>query len=202
MNRLIYRGMNLAVVVREWFEQRGDRNMDGSMSRITHGLVVGATVLGGILAGGNVERAIVHMPAWRHVGAPAWAAFSREADLGNGLIVYPLEAIGGAVLSIAAAITYHFDRSAPRTAAFPIYAAATMVAGGMLATTQAAPIMLSLRQPSNDSITLQRAFDGFEFWGGVRGVFQILAFGANLWSLVALLRPSTHPVLGWIAHGR
>ena len=64
----------------------------------------------------------------------------------------------------------------------------------MLATRQAAPIMLSARHLGDDPIVLQRAFDGFEFWGRVWGVFQVLAFGAVLWSLVALLRPNAQPV--------
>ena len=39
------------------------------------------------------------MPAWQRVGAPAWAEFSRWADRGAaGLILYPLEGIGGAIL--------------------------------------------------------------------------------------------------------
>ena len=33
------------------------------------------------------------MPAWQRVGAPAWAQFSRWADMGAvGLILYPLSA--------------------------------------------------------------------------------------------------------------
>src|SRR5687768_4540286 len=120
--------------------------MDAPMPRITRGFVIAATLLGGLLAGSNVDRNLVHMPAWHHVGALAWAAFSREADLAlNGMILYPLEGIGGAIFTIAAAIAYHFDHTAPRKAAVPIYAAAAMVVGGMLATTQAAPIMLSVR---------------------------------------------------------
>ena len=87
--------------------------MDVSRSRITRGLVLAATLLDGLLAGGNVERNLVHMPAWRHVGAPAWAAFSRNADLRrNGMIVYPLAGIGGALCTIAAAIAYYSDRRA------------------------------------------------------------------------------------------
>ena len=31
-------------------------------------------------------------------------------------------------------------------------------------------------------------FDCFEFWGNIRGVCQVLAFGVNLWALVAALR--------------
>ncbi len=62
--------------------------------------------------------------------------------------------------------------------------------GGMLAATKAAPIMLSARHLGDDPVLLQRAFDGFEFWGRVWGVFQVLAFGTVLWALVTLLRPT------------
>jgi hypothetical protein len=172
-------------------EQHGAMHRAALLPRITLGLLMAATLLGGVLAGGNVNRNLVDMPAWRQVGALAWAAFSRHDDLSlNGMIVYPLEGIGGAALTIAAALAYHFDRTAPRAAAIPIYAAAVLVVGGLLATTQAAPIMLSVRRLGDDPVALQRAFDGFEFWGQVWGVFQVAAFGANLWSLVALLRPT------------
>jgi hypothetical protein len=156
-------------------------------SSLTIGLVITATVLGGFLAGGNVDRALVHMPAWRRVGARAWAEFSRHADLGNGRIWYPLEAIGGALVTIAAAVAFHFDPTAPRSAAVPLYAATALVLGGLLATTQAAPRMLSLRRIGEDEGALQAAFDGFERWGGVRGTLQVLAFGAQVWSLVTVV---------------
>jgi hypothetical protein len=61
------------------------------------------------------------MPAWRYVGA--WATYSRKADLGHGLIWYPLVAIGGASLTIAAALAFHSDKTAPRSAAVPMYGA-------------------------------------------------------------------------------
>jgi hypothetical protein len=158
----------------------------------TQGLLLGcvfvAAVLNGILASG-INRTLVDMPAWQRVGAPAWAQFSRWADMGTrGLILYPLEGIGGAVLSIGAAIVFHRSRrSMRRSAALPIYAAALLALGGMLATTQAAPTLLGTRHTS-DPAALQRALNGFEFWGGVRAVFQSLAFCANLWSLVAISR--------------
>lgn len=74
-----------------------------------------------------------------------------------------------------------------RSAAVPIYAAALLALGGMLATTRAAPTLLATRQIS-DPAALQRALNRFAFWGGVRAVFQFLAFCANLWSLVAISR--------------
>ena len=156
-------------------------------STIFYGSLAAATVLDGFLAGGNVDRALVQMPAWRHVGAPAWAAYSRRADLGNGLYLYPFEAIGGTLLSLLAAIAFYLEAGAARAAALPVYLAAGLALLGLLMTFQAAPKMLSLRRIGDDPAALQKAFDGFEFWGGIRGVFQVLAFLANVWSLVALL---------------
>ncbi len=157
------------------------------MTSATWILLAVAALLNGFLAGGNVDRSFVQMPAWRQVGARGWAAYSRHADLGNGLILYPLEAIGGALLTIAAALTYSFASAAPRSAAVPIYLSVALVSGGLLATTQAAPKMLSLRRIADELGALERAFKGFQFWGNIRAAFQILAFGANLWALVSFL---------------
>jgi hypothetical protein len=50
-------------------------------------LLVLALLFSGLLAGGNIDRAFVTMPAWQQVGVTAWAEFSRCADLGNGLVL-------------------------------------------------------------------------------------------------------------------
>ena len=91
-------------------------------------LLILSTFVSGLLAGGNIDRAFVAMPAWQQVGAPSWAAFSRHADLGNGLVLYPVEAVGGALLTLAAAIMIHFDRNAPRAAIVSLYAAVLFAA--------------------------------------------------------------------------
>lgn len=127
------------------------------------------------------------MPAWRKVGALGWATYSRHADLENGLFLYPALAIGGAVFTVAAAISYQFDGTAPAYAALAIYLSVVLVVGGLLATVKAAPIMMSLRRTNDDASALQKAFDGFRRWGNVRGIFQILAFLANIWALLAVL---------------
>jgi hypothetical protein len=56
----------------------------------------------GVLAGGVVDRVVVGAPAWHELGAEAWAEYGRHADLGYGLVVYPIEAVGGALPIIAA----------------------------------------------------------------------------------------------------
>ena len=50
-------------------------------SRTTRIALILATLVSGLLAGFNLDRALVAMPAWNAVGAVAWAEFSRRADL-------------------------------------------------------------------------------------------------------------------------
>ncbi len=162
------------------------------ITRRTWWLVIAATLVNSFLAAGNVNRAIVDMPAWQQTGPLAWAAFSRHADLATtAMILYPFEAFVGTLLSIAAAISFRRDRVARRWASVLVYGAALMGIGGLLATTQAAPVMLSVRDLGENAVALQQALNAFQFWGNVRGVFQVLAFIANLFSLVAISRPLT-----------
>jgi hypothetical protein len=149
-------------------------------------LIVVATALTGLLAGFNVDRLVVQMPAWRRVGVPAWAAYSRHADLGNGLILYPLEAIAGAVATLAAVVVVDLGAGVPRSAALALHVAAIGVVGGLIATVGAAPKMLRLRRIGDQPAELGRAFRGFDRWGAVRFIFQTAAFAANLWALAAL----------------
>jgi hypothetical protein len=160
-------------------------------SQLTWRLAIAATLVNSLHAGGNVNRALVEMRAWQQTGPLGWAAFSRHADLGpTAMVLYPLAALAGAILSIAAVLSFRHGRGVPRSAAVPLYSAALLAIGGLLATTQAAPIMLSVRHLGDDAPALQHALDGFQFWGNIRGVFQVLAFVANLWSVVALAHPT------------
>jgi hypothetical protein len=72
---------------------------------VTRALVTGNVVIAAFGLGMTVDRAVVGTPAWRHLGAGAWAAYSRHADLGNGLIAYPLYGGGVTVLAVAAAVS-------------------------------------------------------------------------------------------------
>jgi hypothetical protein len=166
--------------------------MMNQMSLVTRTLLIAATLVSGWLAGGNVDRALMAMPAWQAVGAVAWAEFSRHADLGNGLFLYPLEAFGGALLTLAAAIGVHFERYARRAVALALDAAVLFAAAGLALTIKAAPIMLSIRDVT-DSATLQRAFEGFWYWSNIRGACQVLAFAAQLLALAFLLPTSRRP---------
>jgi hypothetical protein len=159
-------------------------------ARSTLWLLAVATGLNGILGGAGVVRLLIENPAWRRVGANAWADFSRNADLGNGLALYPALGIGGTLTTISAVIAYRLAGSVPGSAALPLHLGAILVIVGMITTAFAAPQMLSLRSPL-DATALQQAFDRFEFWGGIRAVAQALAFGADLWAFVRVSRGET-----------
>jgi hypothetical protein len=151
-------------------------------SKTTRLLLIAAAFVSGLLAGGNIDRTFVAMPAWQQVGASSWAEFSRHADLGNGLLLYPIEAFGGALLTLGAAASYYFDRIARPSFAIPLCAAIVFSLGGLLLTIEAAPIMLGINNV-NDPAALQAAFEGFRFWGNIRGASQVLAFAALMWAL-------------------
>jgi hypothetical protein len=145
------------------------------MLRIALLLIVVGQLMGTVAD--SLNRTLVEMPAWRHLGAEAWAAFSRRADLGNGHVMYPLVGIGGTVLILAAAIAFRLSPRRPLSVAIPVYAAALMAICVMLTTTQAAPVMLSLGRIGDDPAALQQAFEGF---GALEGCAEILALVALL----------------------
>lgn len=147
-------------------------------------LVVVEQLLGTVV--GSLNRTLVEMPAWRHLGAEAWATFSRGADLGNGTILYPLAGIGGLALILAAAIVFRLGPRRPWYVAVPVYGAALLAICVMLTTTQAAPIMLSLHRIGDDPRALEKAFKGFYRWDSIRAVVGMLEGFAEIWALVAL----------------
>jgi hypothetical protein len=156
----------------------------------TRVLLATATFLSGILAGGAADRAIVGGPAWHALGAPAWAQYSRLADLGAGLVAYPIEGIGSALLIIAAAASAYFDRAVPRGLSRPLYLAVAFSVIGLLLTVKAAPIMLGLAA-SQSPAAIERAFDEFHFWGlYLRSFVDVLAFAALVWALSSLRQPA------------
>jgi hypothetical protein len=148
-------------------------------------LLIPAALVSGLLAGLDFDRSLVAMPAWVLVGPAAWAEFSRHADLGAGLVLYPLEAIGAALLTLAAALSLWRDGAASRLAGLALAAASLLAIGGLGLTFKAAPLMLGIRD-ATDPAALRRAFEGFRYWGDLRGICQVGAFLAQLVALAAL----------------
>jgi hypothetical protein len=156
--------------------------------RIVLTCVTAGVLFDGLLAGSTVDRFVAGVPAWKHVGVVAWAEYSRHADLGYGLILYPVLAIGGCLLALAAVAGWWRDREAQRAPALPLCLGAALAVAGLVTTLGAAPQMLGLRNGENDPAALAAVFAAFYRWSAVRAVFQILSFPAELWALLTLTR--------------
>jgi hypothetical protein len=142
-----------------------------------------ATAINGLLAGLNVDTALVKLPARRRIGAAAYATFARGNDLGNGLLVYPLLDVGAALLTVLATVLAYVGRS-PIEILLPLSLASVLSVLHSFATTRAAPVMLSLKDASDDEAVLIAKLDRFARWHAVRATFQGAAFFVLLWALV------------------
>lgn len=167
----------------------------------TRGLVI-ATVVVSAFAGEIVDRSLVATPAWDALGPRAWGDYSLHADLGNGLVIYPIYGLGLLGLALATAVSYRLDRRAPHAAGPPIYLAALFAIGVIATTAKAAPIMLGIRNLGADDTALRQAFDQFTFWGvELRGIFAVLAFLASVWALALYQGTTSNPTSRSPRHG-
>jgi hypothetical protein len=154
---------------------------------VTLGLLVVATVLGGILAGATADRLFVGYAAWRAVGVRAWAAYSRHADLGNGRFFYPPLAILGTIAAIGAWIAAQGDAAIPRSVVIVLAAAALLELVGLLLTRLAGPNMLRARGLSDDDTpALEHSFREFYRWSTYRGIAHLAGFVVEIIALGAV----------------
>ncbi len=146
-------------------------------------LIVIATVLNGMLAGGSFDGSLVKLPARRRIGVVAYATFARGNDLGNGLVVYPVWAVSAALLTLIATIVAYVEQQSTGLVV-PLTIASLTSIGHFLATSQAAPVMLSLRHTPDDEAILTAKLDKFEQWSAVRTTLQVLTFFVLMWALL------------------
>lgn len=146
-------------------------------------LLVLATATNGLLAGLNVDTALVKLPARRRIGAVVYATFARGNDLGNGLVVYPLLGISALFLTVLATAVAVLIRS-PMEVVLLLALATLLSLLHTFATTRAAPVMLSLKDTPDDEVLLQAKLDRFAQWHTVRAAFQVLTFFVLLWAMV------------------
>ena len=144
-----------------------------------------ATATNGLLAGLNVDTALVKLPARGRIGVVAYATFARGNDLGNGLIVYPLLGVGAALLAVLATALAFVERS-PLEVLLLLSLASLLSILHTFATTRAAPVMLSIKDIADDEAILTAKLDRFARWHAVRATFQVAAFFVLLWALAVV----------------
>jgi hypothetical protein len=146
-------------------------------------LIASASAINGLLSGLNMDTALVKLPARRRIGAVAYAAFARGNDLGNGLVVYPLLGVGAVLLTLLATALAYVERS-PMEVLLLLSLASLLSILHTFATTRAAPVMLSIKDASDNEALLMAKLDRFARWHAFRATFQVLAFFVLLWALV------------------
>ena len=146
-------------------------------------LITIATAINGLLAGLNVDTALVKLPARRRIGVVAYALFARGNDLGNGRVVYPLLGISAALLTVLAT-ALAFVSQARMVVVLPLSLASLFSLLHTFATIKAAPVMLSLKDSPDDEAILTAKLDRFARWHAVRAMFQVLTFFILLWAVV------------------
>jgi hypothetical protein len=154
-----------------------EQNKNKIVSRLRL-LLTCACLLSGFLAGENIFRYAMEVPAWRHINIAEWGEYSRHADLANGAFLLPFEAVVGALLLIAASIIILKGKGAFQSAALYVHSASFFALTGLVLTFFVAPYMLSVRTIGNDPELLQQAFNHFHYWGFYRAIAQILSFCA------------------------
>ena len=72
------------------------------MNNISLVILFAATALTGILTGASLDQSIKQLPARHKIGAVAFSAYARAADLGNGILWYAALGLGAALLTLVA----------------------------------------------------------------------------------------------------
>src|SRR5258706_13290271 len=105
-----------------------------------------ACVLSGFLAGENIYRYVLEVPAWRHINIINWGEYSRHADLSyRGIFLLPAEAIVSAILLIVSSIIISSHKNSPRLVTWVVHSATVFALIGLGFTFFAALYMLSVR---------------------------------------------------------
>lgn len=144
-------------------------------------LIVAATIITGFLAGGSLDRYVVQVPAWRHLNISSWEEYTRYAEFGNGLYLYPFEVLGSFILLFTTTAIVLIHKQRLRHIALPVHFATILTTIGLVLTFFSFPIMLSIQRMGNDETLAQQAFEKFHFWGLLRAIAQILSFFACAW---------------------
>jgi hypothetical protein len=150
------------------------------------GLVSGATALNGLLAGGSIIRSLVELPAWKKISLSGFYEYARAADLGRGLVLYPVVGIVAALLVVLATIDAYLD-GVNSTAMIFFWVSLILAIAHSVTTTKAAPNMLSLRNAPNNPDTTKLVFERFKKWQDRRAALQLVNFLTIVTAMAALI---------------
>jgi hypothetical protein len=141
------------------------------MDAVVAGVTLAALAADGLLAGLSLDKVIVQLPARRRIGAVAYAAYARSADLGNGVAYYAVVGVSAAALTIAA-----FAAAAARGASGAVTGllagAAALSVLHSIATGRAAPAMFKIGRAEDTQAALEPLLARFARWSAARAALQ------------------------------
>jgi hypothetical protein len=150
---------------------------------IATALLIAATVTSAMACGATFDQTFKQLPARHRIGASAYAAYARAADLSNGLIWYPIVGISTTLLCAAAAVAGLLDHpNAMRTTALVILAVGTVVFTA--ATSRAAPTLLTLRHSEVTDAQAQTTLNRFARFNAIRAIGIAVTVLAAAWALI------------------
>ena len=151
-------------------------------------LLIAATVTNGVTCGAAWDQTVKQLPARHRIGAGAYTAYVRAADLRNGLIWYPT--IGtAAVVTTAAAVASGLRGDPSNGAAVALSLMAVGLVAALAATTLAATTLLSLRR-SDVPGGVAASLDRFARLNGARAAALAITLAATVWALALAVRSS------------
>ena len=147
-------------------------------------LLATAATVDGLLAGASLDQSIEQLPARHRIGVRAYSAYSRASHLANGRFwLIPL-GIGGAALTLAAAI-WALRLHLPTSRSLPLLVAGGLAIAHTLSTLKAGSINLTQWKVGDDDVALANILNRFERWQALRASLQFLTFVFTVWALVA-----------------
>jgi hypothetical protein len=153
----------------------------------TMALLIASLAANGLLTGATLDQAIKQLPARKTIGATAYSDYSRAADLGNGLIWYPVLGVGTAALSVVTgAVGLAQHASGGQQAALIALIAGSVAHMG--STALAAPTNISQRRAVGDEAALSQILDRFARLNAVRAVLLVATLGIAVWALVTTIQ--------------
>lgn len=141
------------------------------MDDVVAGVTLAALAADGLLAGLSLDKVIVQLPARRRIGAVAYAAYARSADLGNGIAYYAVVGVGAALLTVAA-FAVAAAQGAPGPVTGLLAAAAALSLVHSAATGRAAPAMFKIGRAADTPEILGPLLARFAHWSAVRAALQ------------------------------
>jgi hypothetical protein len=150
-------------------------NLSSSDFDALAGIVAAAIVTIGLLAGLSVFRSLVELPAWEKINLSGFYEYVRAADLGRGLILYPLIGIVAALLTVLAAIDGYLD-GVNSTMMILLWISLILAIAQSITMTRAAPNMLSLRSAPNNPESVKFVYARFKRWQDRRAALQFINF--------------------------